>query len=468
MTPKIATLIFVVGMGLLFRLDPIRNCRTSKALWIAVLWFSIAGSRSVSSWLAAFGGGGSVTDVNSNPDYYLEGNPIDRPILIGLLVVGAVVLAVRWQKVWGVLLANGPILCFFLYCAISCLWSDYPDVAFKRWIKFLGDFVVVLLILTDANPLAAVKRLLAWTGFVLIPVSVLLIKYYPDLGRGYHLWDWTPYYTGVTTNKNELGYVCLIFGVASVWRILSALRERKAVREVLLAHGAVLAMVFWLFSMAGSMTSFSCFLMGTCILVATSLRMVRRRPWVVHCLVAAMLLFSASTLFLDVGTGVLETMGRNPTLTGRTEIWSLVLKLTKNRIVGTGFESFWLGDRLRKMWDIYWWHPNQSHNGYIEIFINLGWVGILLLGVVLVTSYGRVLTAFRRNTGTGTLRLAYFVIGITYNFTEAAFKAMHPVWIVFMLATLMVPGGWEPRQRKKKKLEQGVVNLPEELRLESA
>src|SRR2546428_3149771 len=45
-----------------------------------------------------------------------------------------------------------------------------------------------------------------------------------------------------------------------------------------------------------------------------------------------------------------ETMGRGPTLTGRTQIWHLVLSMTTNPLLGTGFESFWLGPRLQKIW----------------------------------------------------------------------------------------------------------------------
>ena len=77
---------------------------------------------------------------------------------------------------------NTPILLFFAYCAVSTLWSDYTDVSFKRWIKAVGDLVMALIVLTDANPFAALKRLMAQVGFVLIPASILLIKYYPGLG----------------------------------------------------------------------------------------------------------------------------------------------------------------------------------------------------------------------------------------------------------------------------------------------
>jgi len=354
MSPTIASAVFAIGIGALFLLDRNGRAKTSIGLWIPVIWVLIAGSRSVAEWMSTLGGTG-ITDITSNADAYLEGNPTDRLALTVLLAAGLIVLVARRRQVGELLLANAPIAIFFLYCALSTLWSDYSDVSFKRWVKALGDLVMVLIVLTDPDRVTAVKRLLARTVFLLVPTSVLLIKYYPDLGRGYHPWTWTPHYTGVTLNKNELGYVCLIFGLGSVWRCLQALGGKGskiwiefparavAIPRSLIAHLAVLAMVMWLFWMANSMTSFSCFLMASVIMATTTLRAAVRKPWLVHVLVAAMLAVSFSALFLDLGSGLVQTMGRDPTLTGRTEIWSLVLGMVRSPLLGTGFESFWLG-----------------------------------------------------------------------------------------------------------------------------
>ncbi|MGB6387209.1 MAG: O-antigen ligase family protein [Terriglobales bacterium] len=450
MPARIAALIFVMGIAGLCWLVRSPKVRTSKALWIAIIWLSIAGSRSVGQWMGTLQGD-SITDTSSAETAYTEGSPLDRNVYTALLLVGMIVLVQRRQEVLGILRANWPLVVFSLYCAVSVAWSDFPDVAFKRWIKSLGDFVMVLIILTEHDRYAAIKRVLAWTGFLLIPLSVLFIKFYPDLGRGYHPWTWTPYYTGVTTNKNELGRICLILGLGFVWRILMAVRsEPRAVRNKhLLAFGVCLVMVLWLFSMAGSMTSMSCFFLASALMLATSLRVVTRRPWVVHLMVFAILSVSVSTLFLDMGSSILQTMGKDPTLTGRTDIWKLVLGMTGNPLVGTGFESFWLGKRLERMWSIYWWHPREAHDGYIEVFLNLGWLGIVLFGNVLVTGYRTVISAFRRNAEEGRLRLAYFVVAVAYNFAESAFGSLNPIWIFFLLATISVPGGWIKMKPRK-------------------
>jgi len=188
--------------------------------------------------------------------------------------------------------------------------------------------------------------------------------------------------------------------------------------------------------------------MASVLFLATNLRAVIRRPAVVHILIATMLAASVSVLFLGVSPGVLETMGRNPTLTDRTEVWTLLLSLVRDPLFGTGFESFWLGPRLEKMWSTYWWHPNEAHNGYIEVFLNLGWMGMALLAVVIATGYRTALAAWRNDPPKGSLRMAYFLAGVVYNFTEAAFfKMMAPTWIFFLFAIISVPEVPCPKNR---------------------
>jgi O-antigen ligase len=336
---------------------------------------------------------------------------------------------------------NGPLLLFFFFAGISVLWSDFPAVAFKRWIKALGNLVMVLVVLTDLNRSAAVKRLLARVAFLLIPVSVLFIKYYPELGRGYHRWTWEPMYHGVATTKNGLGVICLVFGLGSVWRVLEAFHngERPRITGPLIAHGVVLAMALWLFWKADSVTSLNCFLIGGGLIAFMSRPGLARKQAVVHLLVGAVVFFTLSVLFLGVGTGLLDAMGRDTTLTGRTELWAHILQIKVNPWFGVGFESFWLGDRAKHFWELYDWRPNQAHNGYLEVFLNLGSIGVVLLSFAMAWGYRNVVGSLRRDPELGRLRLAFFVVAVLYNLTEAAFKVMHPVWITFLLAITLVP-----------------------------
>lgn len=339
---------------------------------------------------------------------------------------------------------NAAILLFVFYCAASICWSDYPAVAFKRWIKLLGDFTMVLIVLTDPERLSAIKRLLTRVGFVLIPLSILLIKYFPDMARSYDPWTGRQFVSGVSTDKNMLGMTCLVYGLGIWWQFLAVYREKKCRERTrrLIAQGTTFIMVLWLFRSADSMTSLSCFIMGSGLIAATNLVRIERKPVIVHLLVAAALGVSFSVLFLHIGQGaVLESMGRNATLTGRTEIWAGLLHYSGNPFFGTGYDSFWLGDRLTEIWAT--GHLlngiNESHNGYLEIYLNLGWVGVTLLAILIVTGYRNVMRTLRHDPVLGRLMLAFFVIALMYNFTEAAFKNGCSVWIAFLLAITVVP-----------------------------
>jgi glycosyltransferase involved in cell wall biosynthesis len=88
---------------------------------------------------------------------------------------------------------------------------------------------------------------------------------------------------------------------------------------------------------------------------------------------------------------------------------------------------------------IQWLDANEGQNGYPELFLNLRWVGIALLAVVVGTGYVTVVGGFRRDPDTARLRLGYFVAGVAYNVTEAGFRTMNPVWIVFLWAIIAAP-----------------------------
>jgi O-antigen ligase len=104
------------------------------------------------------------------------------------------------------------------------------------------------------------------------------------------------------------------------------------------------------------------------------------------------------------------------------------------------------------MWN-YIWGVNQAHNGYLEIYLNLGWVGVVLLVTVLITGYRNIIHAIRRREPTASLRLAFFVVACISNCTEAGFKMMHPMWLALLLACTARPASSFVRQRLARSRE---------------
>ena len=114
---------------------------------------------------------------------------LTEALLIGLylrllLIAAICVLVQRGRRTLSFLNANGPILIYFLFCLVSILWSDFPVVAFKRWTKAIGDVLMILIVVTDEQPVAALRRLFSRTGFILIPAFSAVYQILPESWPG--------------------------------------------------------------------------------------------------------------------------------------------------------------------------------------------------------------------------------------------------------------------------------------------
>lgn len=111
--------------------------------------------------------------------------------------------------------------------------------------------------------------------------------------------------------------------------------------------------------------------------------------------------------------------------------------MAPNALVGAGFESFWLGPRLQKVWDAYpGLYVTEAHNGYIELYLQLGLVGIILIVLILVHGYRRSVAAFRIDSDSGSLMLAFVLTSAIYSYTEAGFRMLDYSWSFLLLAII--------------------------------
>jgi exopolysaccharide production protein ExoQ len=424
-----------IGVGLiicaLFWLDR-RDSGVTRAMWVPYAWLLIASSRPISNWLTLSQPGGVASA-------YVDGSPLDRSVLMLLLILGLVALSKRTKQVRAILAANPLLLIFFAYCLVSVVWCDYPFVSFKRWIRSVGDIAVVLVIITEPSYVNALKWLFTRIGYLLIPLSIILIRFYPSLGRAYSRGG-APEWTGVGTDKNALGMICMIYGAALLWHGIITYRNRgyKHRKRRLWAINIAFAMILYLLLVVDSKTALACFLMSNVLIILTNLRPTFRKPAFVSVVVLAMVAVSFCALFLGMGGSALSAMGRDSSLTGRTEVWQTVLPYAKSAWFGAGYENFWVGERM-ELFNRLLGGLNQAHNGYIEIYLNLGWVGLILLGAIIVAGYANIIKGLRISPETSRLKLAFFLICLVYNFTEASFKMQSPVWIFFLWAVMAAP-----------------------------
>jgi exopolysaccharide production protein ExoQ len=434
MTQILGTFVCLAIIAWLFYLDRDPDARPSPALWIPTVWLLICGSRSVSEWLL-------MKQTVPLAQQYSESSPIDAAFYAVLLVAGVVVLNFRSRRVAQFLRQNLPILLFVAYCALSVMWSDSPFIAFKRWSKSVGDLIMVMIVLTDREPEHAIHSLFKRITFILLPLSVLLITCFPDLGSGYNAEDMTVMYFGVTTFKNLLGVLAMLCGLYSLWSVMRAYETREMAnrRRHMLAHAFVLATAFWLIFKADSMTSLACLLLAGAAMILAGHRSILRWQAGAYAVVAAVILLPLTALFVSSSGALFHVVGRNSTLTGRTLIWHAVLMLRTNPWLGTGFESFWLGSRLPEVWHMSVDGIQEAHNGYLETYLNLGWFGLAFLAGIIITGYRHAFAALRRNRHAGRLRVAFLTAALIFSMTEAGFRMLSPMWLAFLLAASEIP-----------------------------
>jgi exopolysaccharide production protein ExoQ len=419
MPPQLALVLFLLFVCGAWWIESRAQGPSSWSRWLAAVWFMILAARQPAKWF-------SSTSVNLE-----EGNPFERTIYSVLIAAAVIILIRRRFEVSRFATANVALLCLLAYAALSVLWSDYPFVAFKRYIKFFGIVAMALVVLTDSDRVAALKSLIRRSSYLLIPASVLLIKYYRHLGVRYEAWGGAPMYQGIADNKNSLGQLCLVLAVGLLWVLVT---DWSSVQSRLLkARRAVDIFVAWLaidtLLMSNSATSLVCVGVGALVFASTRVQLVQRRFGAL--LATGIVIAVLVRMVPGVWEGFTALLGRDPTLTNRTDIWSELWVERGNLLVGTGFDSFWLGERLTRIRDIR--HINEAHNGYYEVFLQLGIVGLVLQLCVLASAYRNSRRLLHEGRPEGRLFIAYFVVVLLYNLAESGFRGMGPINFVFLL-----------------------------------
>ena len=437
MPSSLATYLCALFVLWLFVSDAKRHPRVSPALWLPIAWACIIGSRSVSFWLGWSGGQMDASGLS-------EDAPVDK-LVYAFLIFGGLVVLIRRGVTWSAIFEQNKWLCIFiLYLGLSAIWSPDLIVSTKRWLKELGHVVMILVIFTDREPLEAVRAFLARCVYLLIPLSVLVVKYYPWISRTYDAWTWEPSITGICQDKNIFGMTLFFCTVSLAWMLLG-LKEAdpgKKDKTARYRYIVLLVMAAWLLSKAHSATALTCSTLAIGVLVGMKMPSVRyrvRRLGTYLSVIAIVVLLLQITGAWDaLWVGSVKFLGRDPHLTGRAPIWKAVLKEDIDPLIGTGFYSFWSVERARRVSQAcgLYYLLNEAHDGYIETYLNSGLIGLTLLITMIASAAGRIKQDAIKAFGLASLRLAFLIAIVLYNVTESAFDRLTPVRFALLFAVI--------------------------------
>lgn len=429
MKGELALLIFLVWFIWVLHRDTQERGATSFGIWIVLAWLIVHGMRPLSMWLG--------WDSSYSRD---EGNPFEAAINLVLMLSGSFVLLRRtvwWSEV---VKDNAWLFVFYGFWLMSVTWSDYPLITFKRLFKELGNVAMVLLILTEKEPSQAIRAVCVRFAYLSVPLSVVLIKYFPQWGRtfsGYH--GDVQMYTGVTTHKNMLGIVVLVSVLFVLWDIVEQRSKRKGSGAQLmhLSRAVVFGMCWYLLFTIDSVTSLVCSIIGCVVLIALGLPGFRGKParFELAFYGFALLLWVIDLLVNIKETIIVDGLGRNMTLTSRSDIWEVVQEFQDKPLVGQGFDTFWAGERLTLLADKTF-GIIQAHNGYLETYLNGGWIGVALLVGLLLSAYWQVRKGLISGHRESHIRFVLILTALIHNYTEASFNKVGVLWFVTVFAIM--------------------------------
>lgn len=431
--PIVALTISLTFSVVLIVRDCMRRSSVSALVWIPTALVMILASRPVSLWLSGRGATLGLEDANA-----LRSSVADQLFYLCVLGGAFLVASFRGTK-WGKLFtSNTALMLFYLYFAMSVLWSTDPSGSTKRLIKDFGLLFAVAVLYSEKDPLQAMRAVYLRSAYLLLPLSVVFIKYFPNYGRAYASAG-VMMFTGVTPQKNSLGETVLFFTLFIIWEYLE-MRPTPSIRKLSRFPwdlALLLLMGMWLLRLSQSKTALVCTFVGIFLIV--------RGGWLLSKAVSRIALIGALALpflvffsqqFSEVVTPLLHALGRDSTFTGRADIWKHITLDTVNPLIGEGFWNFWGGPGgLRVNEAMNEVIPN-AHNGYMDIYLDGGFIGLIVLFLLLVVCGRRIIKHLRPGSDPNhyqRMKFAVLIAAIIYNMSESTFARVGLVWFTTLL-----------------------------------
>jgi len=280
---------------------------------------------------------------------------------------------------------------------------------------------------------------------VLIPFSLLLIKYFPQLGRGYGRWSGGEMWLGVTMQKNGLGRLCLIAAFFLVWTLVRRWQGRDKPVSKYHTHVELFLLLLTLWLMKGPPGCYPATAVAALVLGLAAffglLWMHQRQfslaanTWVM--VIVFVIAFGSVTPFVGGATvgGFSSVLGRDETLTGRTEIWASLLPVVdRHPLLGAGVGGFWTSETRAR-------YASEAHSGYLDVLLDLGFLGILLVAAFVISCCRKFHDALARDYDWASLCLCVLLMALLHNISESSIVSLtsHLTAIVLFLAVSVGP-----------------------------
>jgi exopolysaccharide production protein ExoQ len=346
--------------------------------------------------------------------------------VVSSLVYGLAFIAAipYWRSLLGILLRAKIILVLPILALLSVAWSQDPALTVRRSIVLMtvtciGVVFGSLFSLEELSRIVTVASLficLACFAMGVVSHHTVVDPERPGVWRG------------IFTQKNVLGNFMILALISSLH---SRFQRGKSLRYLTIFSAGLLIVL--------SHSSTSWVTTAMLLLVLPVWRLARVPAKISVPLLVLVVVSSAGAYALVIGNSgsILSVLGKDSTLSGRTELWALILHAISLRpIWGYGYNAFWLGARGESLTisAAAGWIVPHAHNGFLDILLSVGTVGgglfLLVLGRCLYLLFVRL-----RTMGVDMDQLwpaSFLLMLILVNLTESILMSANSVfWLLF-------------------------------------
>jgi exopolysaccharide production protein ExoQ len=321
--------------------------------------------------------------------------------------------------------------------------SQLPTRTISSGALLLGSILLLYYIMSRYE-LNQVLELLLVLGTATIVASIVFAVALPQYGldqMGGHSSAWK----GIFSAKNYLGNLALFFLTATVsYRPRTQFLRGARVSQIIFCLTAIA------FSRAATAYMLTAIYIGYFV-VLKSLHNFRKKDYFVVSFLLLVAFFSVAVVIVVWPDFLFTLLGKDVTLTGRTEIWSAVLdSILKRPFLGYGYQAFWLGlqgESYRVILAVSWVLA-QAQNGFLDVMLEMGVAGLTIVLLVFGFAFRDGVVCLFQSRDQTQLRavewyLAIVVLTLFYNLDESfLFDPKHLGSMMFLLACVGLRTEW--------------------------
>lgn len=344
-------------------------------------------------------------------------NPINQVFYSVIFILALISIIPHYKNFFYWFNREKLIIFFFIWAGITVLIAINPFVAFKRYFQYITTSLVFISFFLNFSNEKLLLNILKYLFSIYILITLLICVLIPDAkDPAFNTWR------GLHATKNNLGQYAAILIIFFTYQYINSLSWLNKLYSIFF-----LLMSFILLVGSFSMTNIVLIAVFAIFFVLVLIIKVFNTLGIGHNFIISLFIVYAiivgviiTTLIPEIINIFFDLTGKDPTLTGRTDMWQLLLlKNSNDLITGVGFQSFWIPEKLSKLVLFKYWLPNQSHNGYLDIILEIGIVGLMLFLLVIYS--------FVRNAQTNNNLIWITIVFYTLllNFSESTLIRPH-------------------------------------------